>query len=95
MSAAIVDTFTVPDRSPPVPHVSIAPSATVDRGREAKHRAHERRELVGGLALRAQRDDEPGGLDVGDAALEDLGERRVDLVGGQLGAACEPRPGSA
>ena len=51
------------------------------------HRAHERGELGVGLALRAQRDDERGGLHVGDAALEELGHRGVDLVGGELGAA--------
>ena len=28
ISAAIVDTLIVPERSPPVPHVSIAPAAT-------------------------------------------------------------------
>ena len=44
------------------------------------HRAHERRELLGRLALGAQRDDEPGRLHVGDPAFEDLAERRVDLA---------------
>ena len=91
MIAAIVDTLIVPDRSPPVPHVSIAPAATSTCSRVAVHRAHERGELLDRLALRAQRDDEARGLDVGDAALEDLGQRGFDLLGQQLRAARHAR----
>ena len=39
--------------------------AEVDAVGELEHRAHERGELAGGLALRAQRDREPGDLRVG------------------------------
>ena len=56
--AAMVDTLTVPAPSPPVPQVST--SGAVDVGEvdvlgELEHRAHERRELGGGLALGAER----------------------------------------
>ena len=54
--AAIVETFTVPAPSPPVPHVSMSGASTsdeVDMLGEFEHRAHERRELGRGLALGA------------------------------------------
>ena len=54
------------------------------------HREHECRELFRGLALRAQGDDEAPGLEVGDATLEELAERVVDLAGREIGAAREP-----
>ena len=90
MIAAIVDTLIVPERSPPVPHVSIAPVGDLDVLRVAMHRADQGRELLDRLALRAQRDDESRGLDVGDASLEDLRQRGFDLLRQQLDAAREP-----
>ncbi len=54
------------------------------------HRAHQARELGLGLALRAERDDEAGGLHVGDAPFEDLAERGRDVVLRERGAAHEP-----
>ncbi len=83
-SAAIVETLIVPDRSPPVPHVSIAPSATSTWVAYRCIGADERGELVLRLTLRAQRDDECRRLHVGDPAFEDLADRGVDVVGGQL-----------
>ncbi len=91
ISAAIVETFTVPERSPPVPHVSIAPSATSHLGAVGTHRAHERGELARGLALRPQRDDEARRLHVGDPAFEDLAECRPRLRRAQRRRAASSR----
>ena len=63
----------------------------VDRRREAQHRAHHRGELGDRFALRAQRDREPGGLDIGCASREDLAERGLDLFGLDVGSPHELR----
>ena len=61
-TAAIVETFTVPNRSPPVPTMSSTAGSTGKRQRGLEDRVAEADDLVDRLALRAQRDEEAGEL---------------------------------
>ena len=82
-TAAMVDTLTVPAPSPPVPHVSTSGRieiGEVDVLGELEHRAHQRGELAGGLALGAQADGERGDLRIGRVARQDLRHGLLDEV---------------
>ncbi len=76
ISAAVVETLNV-RRPPPVPAVS-SRSSRLDRHRVASARivARQAGELVDGLALDPQRDQEARDLDLGGLAGHDLGEHR-------------------
>ena len=69
---AIVETFTVPNRSPPVPTMSSAIGSTGSGDGVLEDRVAEADDLVDGLALRPQRDEERGELGVGRRARHDL-----------------------
>ena len=91
ISAAVVETLNV-RRPPPVPAVSSRSSRSiVDRRGELAHRARQAGQLVDRLALRAQRDQEAGDLDLGDLAVHDLGEHLGGLVGAQVACARRAR----
>ena len=66
--AATVEMLNVPLRSPPVPQVSTTGAGACDGVRELEGGAREPLELVGGLALRAQRHQEPADLRRGRVA---------------------------
>ncbi len=87
ISAAVVETLKV-RRPPPVPAVSSRSVRAVGTcGGELAHGAREPGELLGGLALGAQGDEEGGDLRLGDLAVHDL----IEHLGGLLGAEVAPR----
>ena len=91
ISAAVVETLNV-GRPPPVPAVSTQVVALgAHRRRERAHRPREAGELVDGLALRAQRDQERRDLRLGRVAGHDLGEHRGGLLGGEVAGPRPPR----
>ena len=65
---AVVETFTVPNRSPPVPTMSSAIGSTRQRHGVVEDGVAEADDLVDRLALGAQRDEECGELGVGRLA---------------------------
>ena len=81
ISAAVVETLNV-GRPPPVPAVSIRSSRPACTGvANARIVVRQADELVDRLALRAQRDQHAGGLDLGGVAGHDLGQHRGGLLG--------------
>src|SRR6185295_12298825 len=66
-----------------------------DGSGEGPHRSGEANQLRDGLPLRAQPDQEGGGLHLARAPLHDLGEHRGRVVGGQVVAGADrvDRPG--
>ena len=82
--AAVVETLNVL-RPPPVPAVSSRSSRSTRHVRgERAHRAREPGQLVDGLALGAQRDQEARDLRLGDLAVHDLGEHLRGLLRAQV-----------
>jgi hypothetical protein len=65
-------------------------AAGVDRRGHLAHRPRQARDLVGGLPLGPQRDEEPGDLDLARAAPHDLAQHLAGLVDRQVLALGEP-----
>ncbi len=82
-SAAVVETLKV-GRPPPVPAVSTSTPSTSTGTAKLAHRARQAGDLGDGLALRAQRDQEGGGLRLRRGAVHDHREHRGGLVGAQV-----------
>ena len=84
ISAAVVETLKV-GRPPPVPAVSSRSSQRVSTG-EARRRIvrGEPDDLLDGLPLRAQRDEDGRRLGLGGVAGHDLGEHLGGLLGGEV-----------
>ena len=84
-NAAIVETLTDREPSPPVPQVStIGSGAEVDADHAGAHRPRRADDLVDRLALHPQRDQQAADLGRRRLSVHDLADHLGHLVGGQV-----------
>ena len=83
--AAQEEMLNVPERSPPVPHVSNTPSYRADSAHRVRaHRTGEADELDRTLAFHRETDKQAGNLRGGGAACHDLGHGGGGLLARQI-----------